>query len=153
MEPSDLIDLILQHEHDWIEAISTGAGWELWGQVEVSKYLLRRYGVMGREVPYSGSTKSVDIAVQIAKQNYFIEMKVESARNSGTFAGESLLKAVGDDLAKIRQFEGQGHIWVLVIAYSIASKSELLEMSSDAPTFLYKTGKVLGIAVLNAESW
>lgn len=87
-------------EGDIIDAISTGAQWEVWLQVALAGVLRKWYGAMGRELRLP-SGKSVDLAFTYRSEYYFIELKVESATNAGQFAGVSCSKAVDEDLTKL----------------------------------------------------
>jgi hypothetical protein len=66
-------------------AISTGAGWEVWMQVELV-LLLRAAGLQAaREIPYPAPNNQMrlDVGAQDNAGMYPIELKVESANNSG----------------------------------------------------------------------
>ncbi len=85
MNNVQLQNLILNDSERIAAAISTGAAWEIWMQVELV-LILRAAGVQAaREVPYPPPNErlSLDVLAQDNDGRYAIELKVESANNSG----------------------------------------------------------------------
>jgi hypothetical protein len=101
-----------------VEAISTGAGWEIWMQVELA-LILRAGGLQAaREIPYpppNGGLR-LDVLAQDNAGAYAIEMKVESA----TKAGAAIVNAINADRIKIANYPqpNPGARWVVGIGYS-----------------------------------
>lgn len=118
MNNVDLQNLILSDSQRIAAAIATGAGWEIWMQVELT-ILLRANGVQAaREVPYPppNQAQSLDILAQDQSGRYAIELKVESANNSGT----AIINGINQDRAKIANYPqpNPGARWVVGIGYS-----------------------------------
>ncbi|MGC5703346.1 hypothetical protein J4P02_24410 [Pseudomonas sp. NFXW11] len=124
MKNTDLCQLILS-DHPRIEAaISTGAAWELWFQVEFLM-LLRAAKVSGaREVPYPAPNQALrlDILARHNLENYAIELKVESATN----AGSKLLAETQKDILKLAKYSDPVSArWAVALGYSAAAKQAL----------------------------
>jgi len=124
MKNTELSHIILS-DHSRIEAaISTGAAWEVWFQVEFL-ILLRaaRLGV-AREVPYPepNETRRLDVLASQGVKSYAIEVKVESATN----AGDKLLAKARKDIVKLAKYtEPVEARWVVALAYSDEAKHML----------------------------
>ena len=131
MTNSDLQNLILGDAQRIAEAIATGAGWEIWMQVELT-LRLRAAGVQAaREVPYPPpyGNLTLDIIAQDTFGLYAIELKVESATN----AGAAIIRGINEDRAKISHYPppNPGARWVVGIAYSFAALQALYEFAAD----------------------
>jgi hypothetical protein len=104
-----------------VEAISTGAGWEVWMQVELA-LILRGGGLQAaREVHYPPPNAQLilDVIAQDNAGRYAIELKVESATN----AGAGIINGINADRAKLAYYPPQnpGARWVVGIGYSAAA--------------------------------
>ncbi len=112
---------LLMHESEIIaNAISIGAQWEVWMQVEFA-IIVRKTGLgVARELPYPPPNQSqkVDCAIRDGEKIIAIELKVESATNAGQAAGLPIETAIENDIAKIRHFTTASDKWVIGIAYS-----------------------------------
>ena len=101
-------------------AITTGAAWEIWMQVELA-ILMRQNNIQAaRETPYPPPNQAslLDLLAQDDTGIYAIEMKVESANNAGT----ALMTAINSDRAKLANYlPNPGTRWVVGIGYSSAA--------------------------------
>lgn len=125
MIANDLINTLLIDRGRISQAITTGAAWEIWAQVELV-VLLRNQGIQAaREVAYPPPNQnlSLDVYAQDAAGRYAIELKVESAHN----AGPAVLAAAQQDMQKIQAYPQPvpGARWVTVIAYSDTARHAL----------------------------
>jgi len=132
MNNQDLSNWILSQEPRITQAISTGAAWEIWMQVELN-LLLRQVGGLQvvRETPYPdpfGAMK-LDIGVQDNSGKYAIELKIESANN----AGAAVLISIQQDILKLSNFTilNPGARWVIGIAYSVPGKTALQKYATN----------------------
>lgn len=136
-------------DSDAIEAISTGAQWEVWLQVALTLVLKKWYGILGRELRLT-SGESVDLAFTYKGEYYFIELKVESATNAGQFAGTTCAKAVEKDLTKLEEISfSEGTIalrGVLVLWYSEAGQKGYEKAQANYHFHLYVPGKTIRAA-------
>jgi len=122
---TDIVNMLLIDRTRIVEAITTGAAWEIWAQVEmVTLFRLRGVNV-ARELPYPPPNAgwSLDLMAQDAAGQYAIELKVESATN----AGAALLAAAQQDMVKIQNYPAPvpGARWVVAIAYSGVARNAL----------------------------
>ena len=125
MNNQNLLNLILGDQARIVEAISTGAAWEIWMQVELI-ILLRQAGVQAaREVPYPAPNQNLrlDALAQDNQGQYAIELKVESANN----AGAAVLASAQQDIVKIANYPAPnpGARWVVAIGYSVPANNAL----------------------------
>jgi hypothetical protein len=116
-----LQNLIFNDSARIVEAISTGAAWEILMQVELV-VILRAAGVQAaREVQYPPPNQQLflDVAAQDNAGRYAIELKVESANN----AGAAILNGVNADRQKIALYPqlNPGARWVVGICSSAAA--------------------------------
>jgi hypothetical protein len=115
-----------------VAAITTGAGWEIWMQVELT-ILLRANNIQAaREVPYPPPNGNLTLDV-IAQDNagiYAIELKVESATN----AGAAIINAINQDRQKITLYPqpNPGARWVVGIGYSNAALVAMQNFATNA---------------------
>src|SRR5262245_16533935 len=134
----EFLELILADTSRIVSAISVGAAWEVWMQVELA-ILLRNDGKqVAREVPYPRPFDSLmlDLLAQDSGgDRYAIELKCESATNAGTAAGRPLMTALQQDAAKIRNYdvESLAAKWAVGIAYSSFAKSRFTDYASQFP--------------------
>lgn len=151
MTREDLVQLILNNEDRIVEAISTGAQWEVWLQVEIEIMLRREYGNLGknvgiaREVPY-GDGCSLDLLVQDQDGTYAIELKVESANNSG----RAVLKAASEDYGKIQNYNPGFPCsrCVVVVYYSDAATEAVHELINDPDLDTYYGEDRIGVLIV-----
>ncbi|CAI8840896.1 DUF4143 domain-containing protein [Pseudomonas chlororaphis] len=124
MNNTELSHLILS-DHSRIEAaISTGAAWEVWFQVEFLMLLRAAHLGVAREVPYPPPNQALhlDVLARHNVESYAIEVKVESATN----AGNKLLAETRKDIEKIAKYtEPVDARWVVSLAYSDVAKHSL----------------------------
>ncbi|WP_025809342.1 hypothetical protein [Pseudomonas chlororaphis] len=124
MKNTELSHIILS-DHSRIEAaISTGAAWEVWFQVEFLMLLRAAHLGVAREVPYPPPNQALhlDVLASQGVESYAIEVKVESATN----AGNKLLAETRKDIEKIAKYtEPVEARWVVALAYSDEAKRTL----------------------------
>ncbi|PMY30649.1 hypothetical protein C1Y35_31250 [Pseudomonas sp. GW456-L14] len=124
MKNTELSHIILS-DHSRIEAaISTGAAWEVWFQVEFLMLLRAAHLGCTREAPYPppNGTLHLDVLASQGVEIYAIEVKVESATN----AGNKLLAETRKDIEKIAKYaEPVEARWVVSLAYSDVAKRSL----------------------------
>lgn len=134
----ELLELILSDTTRITTAISTGAQWEIWMQVELS-ILLKNAGMqVAREVPYPRPYDSMvlDILTQDKQgARYAIELKAESATNAGFAAGQAIMTALQADAAKIKNYEvaSLSARWAVGIAYSATSRGKFTDYAAQFP--------------------
>jgi len=121
MNNQDLSNMILADQAQIIQAISTGAAWEIWMQVQLINLLQQAGAQAAREVPYPPPHDNLrlDVFAQDDQGRYAIELKVESADN----AGAAVLASARQDIAKIANYPASnpGARWVVAIGYSAAA--------------------------------
>jgi|GEM_PF-1337432 len=151
MTANELCAFFIRRAPQIINAISSGAGWEIWAQVDFMIALREQFpGSSGsREVPYPWSAKKLDMIIGLNDQRYAIEMKVESATKSAPFAYR-LLK----DATKIETYFLQGDPqpltkWVVGIGYSPAAKRNMVAYEQKDPAnVVYQESGQDGIGVI-----
>ena len=138
MTANDLLGLILVDSQRIATAVSTGAQWEIWMQVELA-LLFRDVGFeVAREVPYPPPVDSLrlDLLVQDpgSSSRCAIEMKVESATNSGV----RIIADLETDLVKIGRYnvEGLAEKWVVGVAYSAVAKEKFQNHALQYPAMI-----------------
>jgi hypothetical protein len=137
MTANDLLGLILLDSQRIATAISTGAQWEIWMQVELA-VLFRDAGFqVAREVPYPPPVDSLRLdllAQDPGGSRYAIEMKVESATNSGL----TIVAGLENDLVKIGRYnvEGLTEKWVVGVAYSAVAKERFRDLALRYPSMI-----------------
>ncbi|MFC1222726.1 hypothetical protein ACFE6N_02895 [Pedobacter sp. BG31] len=118
-----------------VNAISTGAGWEIWLQTELILALRdANQGYSGaRELPYPSPWEKsrLDIGIGHNQEYYAIEMKVESATKTKPF-----LNRILKDVTKIGYYAVQGSEvklskYVVGIGFSVAAKAQMKQYSVD----------------------
>jgi hypothetical protein len=116
-----------------VEAISTGAGWEVWMQVELV-LILRAGGLQAaREVHYPPPNAQLILDV-IAQDNagvYAIELKVESATN----AGRAIINGINADCQKLALYPAPhpGARCVVGIGYSAVAVQAMQAFANLPP--------------------
>ncbi len=150
MNNETLLNMILDDQVRIVEAISTGAAWEVWMQIELIS-LLRRAGIQtAREVPYPEPCQSLrlDVLARDPQGLYAIELKVESATN----AGAAVLIDARQDIVKIMNYSTPGSDscvrWVVAIGYSLPARN-VLKGFADIPAnnAIYEYSNNIGILV------
>lgn len=149
MNNVNLQNLILGDANRIAAAITTGAAWEIWMQVELV-LILRAAGVQAaREVPYPPPNQqlSLDVYAQDNAGRYAIELKVESANNSGA----GIMNGINQDRQKLLLFPPQnpGARWVVGIGYSVAALNAMAQFAANpANAAIFAVN--LGVGVLIA---
>ena len=148
MNNHDLSNMILGDQAQIIQAISTGAAWEIWMQVELIT-LFRRAGVQAaREVPYPPPNENLrlDALAQDNQGRYAIELKVESANN----AGAAVLASAQQDIVKISNYPAlnPGARWVVAIGYSGEALFDLQEFANDPANNAIYNMNIIGVLVV-----
>jgi hypothetical protein len=122
---------LILNDHARIEkAITTGAAWEIWFQVECVVLLMNAGLQAAREVPYPRPHQAMhlDVLARHDLEDYAIELKVESATN----AGKKLLPEVKKDILKLEKYSASVHArWVAALAYSDEAKRYLREFTEE----------------------
>lgn len=149
MTNQNLLALILGDEVRITQAITTGAAWEVWMQVELVVLLLQAGLQAARELPYPppNSTWRLDIGAQDSQGQYAIELKVESATN----AGAALLNSVQQDIVKIPNYTplNPGARWVVGIGYSSQARGAMYAYaSSPANHAIYNEVNSIGVLIV-----
>lgn len=149
MTNQNLLALILGDEVRITQAITTGAAWEVWMQVELVVLLLQAGLQAARELPYPppNSTWRLDIGAQDSQGQYAIELKVESA----TDAGAALLNSVQQDIVKIANYTplNPGARWVVGIGYSSQARGAMYAYaSSPANHAIYNEVNSIGVLIV-----
>lgn len=154
MTNQNLSTLILNDSPRIVEAISSGAAWELWMQVEML-ILFRQIGgtSASREIPYPAPNNrlTLDFGVQDAQGYYAIELKVESATN----AGRALVQNVLTDVAKLRNYAGPVPLtrWAVAIGYSAEARNAMracvppAAIPGGATAAIYNEANSIGVLV------
>ncbi|MDF2399409.1 hypothetical protein DNK59_21295 [Pseudomonas sp. TKO26] len=147
MKNTDLSHLIL-NDHARIEAaISTGAAWEVWFQVEFLILLRSVHVAAAREVPYPAPNQALrlDVLAQHNVENYAIELKVESATN----AGNKLLAETQKDIDKLTQYtDPVAARWAVALGYSDVAKRGLRDFANTHKgRVIYQESGALGCMI------
>lgn len=147
MTPQDLVYVILGDEPRIVGAVSSGAGWEIWMQVEFAIECRRRDWQVAREIPYGNSGYVLDFLLRDQQGGYAVEMKVESATN----AGVAVLPAFKRDVEKLATYPGSQQVnggYALAIAYSDKANGVLSDYAGqDQQNRLYAKGGTIGVLV------
>lgn len=131
MTATDVMNMIILDGENISAAISTGASWEIWMQVELV-FLFNRQGCQtAREVTYPHPYNSLRLDLLVKDRTGTqagIELKVESATN----AGAAVLVNALEDVVKIRAYSSPGTTdrWVISIGYSDAAKAAMKEYAA-----------------------
>lgn len=155
MTQNELCNFFINRSATIANAISTGAGWEIWAQVDF--ILAVRANLPGysgaREVPYPWSKKKLDVLVGSNESRYAIEMKVESAASSAPFNIKLL-----QDVAKIQAYVTDDGLplarWVVGIGYSVPAKNDMQLYANNNPaTTVYQDAgqNNIGVIVITAS--
>ncbi|TFB33220.1 hypothetical protein [Pedobacter alluvionis] len=135
MTADELLNFFKLKAPQTVDAISTGAGWEIWLQTELILALRgANQGYSGaRELPYPSplSRSRLDIGIGHNQEYYAIEMKVESPTRAKPF-----LSRILKDVTKIGYYAVQGSQvklskYVVGIGYGVAAKAQMKQYSID----------------------
>lgn len=145
---TDIVNMLIIDRSHIAQAISTGAAWEIWQQVELVVLLRLRGDSAAREVPYPApfAAQSLDVLAGDANGSYAIELKVESATN----AGAALLPAAQQDMVKIQNYQAPNlqARWVVAIAYSGVARNALNQFAQVAANnAIYQEADSVGVLV------
>jgi hypothetical protein len=147
MTNNELANLLVADTTRIVDAITTGAAWEIWMQVELIIILRQNGKQAAREVQYGdASNLYLDALVRDQNEAYAIELKVESANNSGI----ALLTAMQADIAKIKGYPAASvnGRWVVSMAYSGDAKKALQTFSATpANNAVYAELNSVGVLV------
>jgi hypothetical protein len=148
MNNVQLQNMVLGDAGRIVEAISTGAAWEVWMQVELVIILRANGKQAAREVPYPppNALLRLDCLSQDQAGQYAIELKVESA----TSAGAAIINGINTDRAKIALYPAlnPGARWVLAIGYSVPALQAMQQYAAVVPNnSIYLNQNGLGILV------
>ena len=158
MNIEELLGLILGDSKQIAEAISAGAGWEIWMQIEMVS-ILRAAGMqVAREIHYPEPFEALSVDLVASKEgtSYAIELKCETGGKSGKAGGKPILTALESDAAKITSFSigpSAPKRWVVGIAYSAPSKKKFAayaDLHSNAAA--YGESNSVGVIVLDADA-
>lgn len=148
MNNQNLAYMILNDSARITQAITTGAAWEIWMQVELI-LLFRQAGIQAaREVPYPPPNVNwrLDALAQDNDGRYAIELKVESANN----AGAAVLASTQQDMNKIVHYPAPnpGSRWVVAIGYSANARHALQGYANDPNNHsIYHEQNSIGVLV------
>lgn len=152
----EVLGLILGDSQRIATAISTGAGWEIWMQVELACLFRDRHFGVAREVAYPPPHQALhlDLLVQDEKGlRYAFELKVESAQHGTPGA---MLAALQADLEKIKLFNTDNLEArdVIGIAYSVPVKAALEQLADrNKGSVLYGASHDLGVVLIDANTF
>lgn len=160
MKPDEFMNLIFDYNNGRnkariIDAISSGAGWEVWLQVELL-LLFRELGRPAtREISYPSphTNWKLDLSLTINQAYYAIELKVESATNTSS----KILYDLQADIDKIQNFhvndittdaELKGR-WVIAFAYSIAGRRLLSDFANQLNATYREEENAFGVIIVS----
>ena len=146
----------IQGDSDRISvAISTGAAWEIWMQVELALLFRGRNFGTARELSYPPPNQNLrlDLGVQDREGNrYAIELKVESATN----AVRGFFGALFADVNKIKLYnvDNLAARWVVGIAFSDQAKNLLAQLTQANPnTIIFGHSNAIGVVIIDGSSF
>lgn len=146
MSPEDLIINTLGDEPRIVAAVSAGAGWEVWMQVEFVILCRARGWQVAREIPYPQGNQVLDFLVSANfGERSAIELKVESANN----AGRAVLRAFQNDVEKLANFQAELLVdrYALGLGYSDQAKQALAAYADQGDNRTYQAGQTFGVLV------
>lgn len=146
MDPQYLITAVLGNEPRIVQAITAGAGWEVWMQVEFVLMCRDRQWQVAREVPYPQGNQVLDFLVSAAfGERTAVELKVESANN----AGRAALRLFQNDVAKLANYNCDMLVdrYAMGIVYSDQAKQAYNEYSEQTVGAVYQTGQNIGVMI------
>lgn len=146
MTPQNLINALLGDEPRIISAITSGAGWEIWMQVEFVLLCRERDWQVAREVPYPQGNQRLDFLLSAAfGESSAVELKVESATN----AGQQVLQGFQNDVAKLQNYQTEFLVdrYALGLAYSGEAKHAFRNYAGQGNHRTYEVGQAVGVLV------
>lgn len=155
MTPDQLIDLVLFYESGILEAISLGARYEGWLQVELGKAIKRLGYDVTLEKQYPGTKRRVDFHFSAHQTEYWVELKVESPSKSRQFGGRRYGSGP-NDIDKLQilltdEFKGEPeNLWFLNVGHSESALSAMEEMYGDVPASYLGRGQAIAVAIYSA---
>lgn len=138
MQNNLFFDLVRGDQKRIIDAISTGAQWEVWMQTEMGVLFVQQGMQAARELRYPTphANLSLDLLVsQNTGEAVAIELKAESGTNAGQAGGRPIRAALEADWDKIGHYDCQGlkARWVCTLAYSAVAKGKIDELKRAHP--------------------
>jgi hypothetical protein len=138
MQNNIFFDLVRGDQKRIVDAITTGAQWEVWMQTEMGVLFVSQGMQAARELPYPPphANLSLDLLVsQKTGESVAIELKAESATNAGQAGGRPIKAALEADWEKIGHYDCQGlkNRWVCTVAYSSTAKMKIDELKRAHP--------------------
>jgi hypothetical protein len=148
MNNVNLQNLILADCDRIATAISTGAAWEVWMQVELALILRAAGEQVAREVHYPppNARLVLDVGAQDSAGHYAIELKVESANNSGA----GIMAGINEDRYKLLLFPrpNPGARWAVGIGYSLGALHALAQFAGNpANAAIYGNRGSIGVLI------
>lgn len=149
MTPQDIINIVLGNEPRIVDAISAGAGWEVWLQVEFVIECRARNWQVARELSYPGPSNYIldFLVAEPGGARFPIELKVESATN----AGAAVITGFQNDVQKLLTYPSDPQTatgYALGVAYSGAAKNAMQNYVGQAPNRLYAAGPIaIGVLI------
>lgn len=147
MNQANLQTIILGDAPRIATAIASGAGWEIWMQVELYLLLVANGLSAARELPYPPphATRRLDIRCTDTAGSYAIELKAESATN----AGAAIMAGVASDAAKIGSYAGVTSRWVVAVGYSAVALHAMQAYAGvPANNASYATAAGIGVLIV-----
>lgn len=145
MTITDLQNILLTNSDRISIAISTGAQYEIWLQVEMMIMMRMAKVSVARDVPYPIPNQHLDLDMLLGEciiqteknglqtidnKRYAVELKTESPMNSG----KGLLKNLQTEMVKIAAYNTRflAARWIVGIAHSSEAKNALSTYARDA---------------------
>ena len=153
IQPQQVVSEILRQHDDFAAAVSSGAAWEIWAQVQLFVTFLLGHYQVAREVPYDQGRQRLDLLVGDDGLAYAIELKVESATNSGASA---VIRALEVDVRKIELFHPDDlnlqAKWVIGIAYSAQARQALSRLAEqNRESMIYQDAASIGVLLIEVS--
>ena len=167
-----LANLFLSRENRIIDAITTGAGWEIWLQVEFILWTRETIGQYNwsaaREVPYPNSNEKLDFALQRGNKYYGLELKAESANQwQGGIASSTFWTGMQADVKKLYGYSAKSgkstsygggfaigvvfHPKIKALGLREQTQNNTLKASLGAQQVLYAEGEQIGVIIAIQE--
>lgn len=148
MTPQDIFNIVIGNEPRIVEAVTAGAGWEIWMQVAFTIQCRDRNWQVARELSYPGPSNYIldFLVAEPGGARFPIELKVESATNAGT----AVMTGFQNDVQKLQTYPSDLQTatgYALGIAYSATAKTAMQNYVGQGANRLYAPG-ALAIGVL-----
>ncbi len=155
MNASDLTDLILNLSDRIVRAVTTGADWEIWLQVEIALALEEKGITVTREVKYpSNFNWQLDFLVGVGLDLCAIELKVQSALGRAL----ELWSGIDSDLTKLDNFNLQNmkiNKWAVGVAHNKEGQEALEQITKMLPSMnrqcSYRASGTVGVIVVEIQ--